>query len=88
MSVHLVDEHGQPLCPIAAELDALDDGAFWERVLIGADAACEPDDDYYDDLPTGDLGPCPECGEYGACAYDAEGRALVHIVPDEPETPQ
>lgn len=28
-----------------------------------------------------DWGPpksCPECGEPGACAYDTEGRPLIH----------
>ena len=33
-----------------------------------------------------DLGPCPECGATGACAYDSEGRALIHTsVNDEEE---
>ena len=32
----------------------------------------------------GHLGkPCPECGERGACAYDAEGRPLIHVAQDE-----
>lgn len=26
--------------------------------------------------------PCPECGSFGACAYDAEGRALIHASAD------
>lgn len=25
-----------------------------------------------------DMGPCPECGEHGACGYDALGRPLIH----------
>lgn len=28
---------------------------------------------------------CPECGEVGACAYDAEGRPLIHAPLPEPE---
>lgn len=25
--------------------------------------------------------PCPECGQrWGACAYDAEGRPMIHAV--------
>jgi hypothetical protein len=27
--------------------------------------------------------PCPECGQLGACAYDSEGRALIHVVVDD-----
>ena len=26
----------------------------------------------------GDDQPCAECGEHGACAYDSEGRPMVH----------
>ena len=87
MSVHLVDSEGRPLCPIADELDALDDGAFWERVAMSLGVGCPPDTepDYDDDLPTNDLTPCPECGELGACAYDAEGRALIHVINEADE---
>lgn len=24
--------------------------------------------------------PCPECGEHGACAWDSEGRPLIHAL--------
>lgn len=27
--------------------------------------------------------PCPECGQVGACAYDADGRALIHVTESE-----
>jgi acetone carboxylase gamma subunit len=27
--------------------------------------------------------PCPECGELGACGFDAEGRPMVHVTADE-----
>lgn len=51
------------------------------RVSLSSDD--EPtEEDYWDDasefLPT----PCRECGEQGACAYDSEGRPLIHSVPD------
>lgn len=28
---------------------------------------------------------CPECGQYGACAYDTEGRPLIHVTEDSEE---
>lgn len=46
-------------------------------------------DDYdpADDLPVVslDAGPCPECGEPGACSYDAEGRPLIHALSGDSE---
>lgn len=74
---HLVDSEGKPLCPEAAELDALDDGAFWERVLNGRTDG--PDTEDPDDVPTTrQFDPCPLCGERGACGYDDQGRPLIH----------
>lgn len=29
--------------------------------------------------------PCPVCGVQGACAYDAEGRPLIHTDTELPE---
>lgn len=29
--------------------------------------------------------PCPACGEIGACGYDTEGRALIHVTEDDPD---
>ena len=37
------------------------------------------DDDDYSSTTWQDS-PCPECGESGACAWDAEGRPLVHAI--------
>jgi len=70
------------LCPEADERDGMDDGAFWERVArnLGAVPDFDPDD-VPDDLT--DVGPCPLCGESGACMYDVEGRPLIHAVRDE-----
>lgn len=41
----------------------------------------DPDDDPNAPEPNEVLyaEPCPECGQHGACAYDDEGRVLVHI---------
>lgn len=58
----------------------MDDDAFWAHVLGGSDLY-EADDF---DVPISNQGaPCPECGETGACGYDAEGRAMVHITTDD-----
>jgi hypothetical protein len=41
----------------------------------------EPDEDaLIESLPVTSLDtkPCLECGEAGACAYDSEGRPLIH----------
>lgn len=68
-------------CPEAATRAALTDEEFWPYVLLGVRPGDEPDEPDVDpDAPTSfQNDPCPECGERGACAYDAEGRALTHI---------
>lgn len=48
------------------------------------DAPREPDgpdsDDYGPgEVPLSSLDPCSECGEMGACAWDSEGRPMVHV---------
>lgn len=48
---------------------------------LGTELAAEPDDGWEVSL-NGE--PCPTCGETGACAYDNEGRALIHAT-DEPD---
>lgn len=67
------------LCPEADLRDAMDDGEFWAHVLGQGTGF---DEDYFDHSPT--LGPltepCGECGSVGACAWDAEGRPLIHPV--------
>lgn len=30
-----------------------------------------------------DLEPCPVCGSEAECAYDADGRPLIHALPEE-----
>jgi hypothetical protein len=93
--VHLVDEHGAPLCPEAELRDAMDDGEFWAHVLQpgqeqGPDY--EPEEPDEGDISEWDVEhrlaePCPECGQLGACSYDAEGRALIHVTPTEETNP-
>lgn len=60
------------------------DPEYWEDVAraLGDQPLYQDDDphgDYYDPDPIlGHPDPCPTCGELGACAYDAEGRPLIH----------
>ncbi len=59
--------------------DAMTDEEFWAHVL---DNLTGPVDDIghpdYDEPTSLNATPCEECGEVGACAYDSEGRALIH----------
>lgn len=84
---HLVDAAtGNPLCSEAEYRDSLSDDDFWVYVLTGQ-RPDDPDPDYWDEEVPDDIEmqtmgiaePCPECGERGACAVDAEGRALIHV---------
>lgn len=72
------------LCPDADERDAMTDAEFWQHV---ADNLTGPRWDIDDEGPDIDaalnVGTCETCGSSGACAYDAEGRALIHASPDE-----
>lgn len=70
------------LCPEAAYRDSLDDEQFWDYVLGNrrpGDPADELDVDGTDVAVSSQYDPCPECGERGPCAYDAEGRPMVHV---------
>ena len=76
------------LCPEAAQRAAMTDSEFWEHVLIGPDQddrEYDPDDDpNVPDQAEYELAarlatPCTECGQVGACAYDADGRPLIHV---------
>jgi hypothetical protein len=70
------------LCPEADERDAMTDDEFWERVgenlgfTVVVIAEGEPEQVQ---IAT----PCPTCGSDGACAYDSEGRPLIHAVTDD-----
>lgn len=70
-------------CGVRDERAAMDDDMFWAHV---AESLAGPNgydaDDF--DVPISNQGePCTECGETGACGYDAEGRAMVHITIDD-----
>jgi hypothetical protein len=77
------------LCPEADQRAAMNDDEFWDRVnqnlAFGADVVDISDDCDQDDLD--DLQqhaqPCPVCGSTGACAYDAEGQALIHATAED-----
>ena len=70
-------------CTVRDVRSQMTDQQFWDHVYqvnIGAPDDDGPDlDDFGPDVPmTGT--PCPECGEAGACAWDANGRPLIHAV--------
>lgn len=79
------------LCPEATKRSAMDDGEFWEYVLLGIDPAYDKDYDPDDDPnaprpddPAFTLIPCPVCGtHFGACGYDQEGRPMIHATPQD-----
>jgi hypothetical protein len=59
----------------------MSDGEFWEHVFIGSDHS---DDEEPPEVALGPLRePCGDCGSVGACAWDAEGRPLVHPVSED-----
>jgi hypothetical protein len=76
------------LCPEAAERAAMTDSEFWAHVYPQPDPGDDrpPDDqeiaEYELEAQLADS--CPECGVLGACSYDAEGRALIHVTTGEP----
>lgn len=67
-------------CPEREMRAAMSDGQFWEHVLQ-PDAALYPEEPDVD--PQVRAQPCPECGEHGACAWDSEGRPLIHATTAE-----
>lgn len=80
----------EPLCPEAEMRAAMTDDEFWAHVYAQPefDDPREPDDQEIAEYELGDKlgGPCPACGQYGACAYDQEGRPLIHVLEDEDES--
>lgn len=70
------------LCGEADLRDSMTDDEFWEHVYSReAWTANDPWDDGPGDpliIENGVTNPCPECGSLGACAYDAEGRPMIH----------
>ena len=72
------------LCPEADARDAMSDADFWAHVY--------PQEEYdgpsyngMDDQAIGPLAYCEMCGSVGACAFDAEGRPLIHPITEEDE---
>lgn len=76
------------LCGEADLRDAMTDEEFWQHVF-GRDGWDEEYGASFDGpgdpmlRANGVTNPCPECGEYGACAYDADGRPLIHAREDD-----
>jgi hypothetical protein len=67
---------------------AMSDADFWAHVYPQTLPAGWDDSpsaiDLEDMAQLSHLGsPCPECGQAGACAYDAEGRALIHVTTED-----
>lgn len=71
------------LCREAAFREGLSDPEFWEHVLLGGKAPGPDYDIDLDDIEQMQGSPCPECGQTGACAYDAEGRPMIHTTEDD-----
>lgn len=79
------------LCPEAEMRAAMSEADFWAHVLLPGQGPME-NYDPAEDLNHHDLAemelearladPCPACGQVGACAYDGEGRALIHVTED------
>lgn len=82
MTVHIINPDGSYICPEAENRDAMSDGRFWEHVFgQGPEVEYEPDADELQAIA--DLTPCLECGEFGPCAYDLDGRPLVHLITED-----
>ena len=75
----------EPLCPEHDLRAAMTDDEFWAHVF----PQTIPEGGW-DDTPSlidqedivnlaGIATPCPECGQSRACAYDQEGRPMIHV---------
>jgi len=76
------------LCSEADYRDSLSDEDFWAHVFHqdipeGWDEGPSLLDEEDMALMSNVANPCPECGVVGACSYDAEGRALIHVTPKD-----
>lgn len=76
------------LCTEADYRDSLTDQEFWAHVFpdtlpVGWDDSPSLIDE--EDIASLShlANPCPECGQVGACSYDAEGRALIHVTQED-----
>ena len=77
-------------CLVRGRRAAMTDEEFWADVedlrgvgsiplLLGGDVDPDLEDVGPDPRDPGYPDPCSECGEVGACGYDAEGRPMVHV---------
>lgn len=72
-------ESGPSLCPEAEKRAAMTDAEFWDHVADSLnppqfDPSDLPGWEPFDDLDD----PCPTCGATSACAFDDDGRPLIH----------
>jgi hypothetical protein len=72
------------LCPEADTRARMSDEEFWDHVFNlplpeGWDTTPSAIDIEDMEAMSHLANPCPECGQWGACAYDTEGRAMVHV---------
>lgn len=66
-------------CASSPEAAAMSDGEFWSNVYADrGDMESEQAPAIDDDLAQRLASPCMECGATGACAWDSEGRPLIH----------
>ena len=73
---------GEPLCPEHALRAAMTDQEFWSHVYPAREdedeGPCQLDEEDIIAMSHIDT-QCPECGQFTACAYDQEGRAMIHV---------
>lgn len=74
------------LCPEHDLRAAMSDDDFWAHVYPQGEHEDEGPNllDAEDMVALSSIDtPCSECGVVGACAYDAEGRALIHVTEED-----
>jgi hypothetical protein len=64
------------LCPESSERAAMTDDEFWGHVFRYREDSPEWEPDIEPAIDS----ECPECGAPGACAYDSEGRPMIHSI--------
>lgn len=69
-------------CPEWEFRASLTDEEFWAHVFssVGEEAFIEEMEDVVTQILSQ---PCEECGSTGACAYDSEGRPMIHSLEDK-----
>jgi hypothetical protein len=85
------------LCPEREYRDSLTDDEFFtyvagrmQRLPWEGDPGFDPETEYLDGLGEDErLGipdPCPTCGSASACAWDSEGRPMIHVLKEDEES--